>query len=310
MKNLILLFSASLFCLQLVAQNVSSDYRTLAAEGMSLYKSKDYKASGMKFNEAFRMNGDKGLIDDRYNAACSWALAGFPDSAFVQLERIITKAKYDDFNHIIIDIDLNSLHSDKRWQPLIDNVKKNKEEAERHLDKPLVQKLDSIYRTDQGNRLAIDSVQNKYGTDSKEWNALMEKMRSDDSLNLITVTQILDKHGWLGPDIVGQRGSTTLWLVIQHSNLKTMEKYFPMMKEAVKNGKASAANLALLEDRIEMNNNRPQIYGSQLRMEGGKYVLWKIKDEANVNKRRAEVGLEPLEEYLKYWNIDYEVPGK
>jgi len=30
-----------------------------------------------------------------------------------------------------------------------------------------------------------------------------------------------------------------------------------------------------------------------------------FKDEENVNKSRKEVGLQPLEEYLKLWDIKY-----
>jgi len=40
----------------------------------------------------------------------------------------------------------------------------------------------------------------------------------------------------------------------------------------------------------------------------GKYEFFPIKDEADVNKRRASVGLEPLEEYAKYFEINYVLP--
>jgi len=310
MKKLVLFFAGLSAAVFVYAQSNSPSYRTLAKEAMSLYYAKDYKASAMKFSEAFRANGGKGLVDDRYNAACSWALAGYPDSAFFNLERIAAKANYDDYNHITVDSDLNSLHKDKRWNRLLKTIKANKEKEEAHLNKPLVRQLDSIEQSDQGTRMMMDSVEKTYGQNSKEWNALMMKMHQNDSLNLIQVVSILDKYGWPGTDVIGNRGSTTLWLVIQHADLATQEKYLPMVKEAVKAGKTSAANLALLEDRIEMFNGRPQIYGSQITMENGKYVIYKIKDEANVNKRRAEVGLEPLEDYVKNWDIDYKVPEK
>ncbi len=55
-----------------------------------------------------------------------------------------------------------------------------------------------------------------------------------------------------------------------------------------------------------------QIYGSQIHRDQktGKYFVAPIEDEQNVNKRRAAVGLEPLEEYAKQWNIDYKLPMK
>ena len=80
------------------------------------------------------------------------------------------------------------------------------------------------------------------------------------------------------------------------------------MKDAVKKGNANGSDLALLIDRIEMFNGRPQVYGSQIQYIDGKYTIYKIIDEKNVNKRRSEVGLQPLEEYVKIWNIDYKLP--
>jgi len=192
------------------------------------------------------------------------------------------------------------LHSDKRWQPLLDMVKANKEKLEVNLDKALVAQLDSIHTEDQKYRMQIDEIDKKYGWESKEMKALWKIINEKDSINLIKVKFILDKYGWMGPDVVGQTGSSTLFLVIQHSDLKTQEKYLPMMKEAVQNKKASPSQLALLVDRIEMGNGRPQIYGSQLNTDkNGKTTLYKIIDEPNVNKRRSEVGLQPLENYVK-----------
>src|SRR5436190_12861202 len=50
-----------------------------------------------------------------------------------------------------------------------------------------------------------------------------------DSTNLAKVSSIIDKHGWLGKSQIGNRANYTLWLVIQHADLKTQEKYLPLM---------------------------------------------------------------------------------
>ena len=147
----------------------------------------------------------------------------------------------------------------------------------------------------------MDTVQRQYGYDSKEMKSLIKTMNETDSINLIKVRNILDQHGWLGPDSIGRAGNQTVFLVIQHADPKTQEMYLPMMREAVKSGRAERSHLALLIDRVEMNNGRPQIYGSQINGD----TIYKILDEANVNKRRAEVGLGPLEEYAKGFNINY-----
>ena len=165
--------------------------------------------------------------------------------------------------------------------------------------------LDSVYVIDQKYRGLIDDTMKKYGNNSKETISMWKVIELNDSMNLEIVTQIIDKYGWLGSNIIGIAANKTLFLVIQHSNLKTMEKYLPIMKVATNNGNASKRSLAMLEDRVEMINKRPQIYGTQVQFIDGKYVLYKTLDEKNLNKRRAEVGLDTIEDYLKNWDIEY-----
>lgn len=120
---------------------------------------------------------------------------------------------------------------------------------------------------------------------------------------------ILDKYGWLGIDEIGEKANTALFMVIQHAGHSKQVKYLPMMRQAVKDGKAKANQLALLEDRVLADQGKPQIYGSQVRVtKTGKYEFFPIADERNVNKRRATVGLEPLEAYARYFGIDYHLP--
>lgn len=308
MRNIILL----LFCITTnLCLGQTKEYLIFIKKADSLYRVKDYRNSASNYSSAFKANGWKGLASDRYNAACSWALTGNADSAFFQLDRIARKANYSNYGHITTDSDLDGLHSDKRWLPLIDRVKQNKDKAEANLNRPLANQLDSIFSEDQKYRLMLDGIEKKYGYESNEMMNLWKTIRQKDSINLIKVTTILDKFGWLGADVVGGQGNTTLFLVIQHSDQKTQEKYLPMMREAVKNGKAQGSSLALLEDRVALGQGKKQIYGSQIHTDKtGKYFVAPIEDETNVNLRRAAVGLEPLEDYVKHWNIDYKVPKK
>lgn len=284
-------------------------YTELVGKAFTLYEQKDYRGSGAMYSAAFEALGWKGTSHDRYNAACSWALAGEPDSAFFQLKRITEWMDYANLRHISNDTDLNSLHTDKRWQEVITLVKANKERLEVNYDKPLVAKLDSIYEEDQGLRNQIASVEAEYGRDSKEMKAHWRRIWVADSLNQIKVLRILDERGWLGPDVVGPTGSSALFLVIQHADLATQEKYLPMMREAVKDGRASGNNLALLEDRVLMRNGKHQRYGSQIGRdpETGEHYLSPLEDPDDVDARRASVGLGPLADYLRNWDLTWDV---
>jgi len=309
MKQLTFIFAFILTTTLTFGQNIPKAYFDLIKKADSLYSAKDFINSANNYSSAFKANGWKGLPNDQYNAACAWSLAAVPDSAFFQLDRIATKSNYTNYGHITSDTDLNSLHNDSRWKPLLEVIKQNKDKAEANYNKPLVAQLDSIFTEDQMYRKQIADIDKKYGSNSKEmknhWKIIQEK----DSINLIKVKAILDKYGWLGADIVGGQGNTTLFLVIQHSDQATQEKYLPMMREAVKNGKAKGSSLALLEDRVALGQGKRQIYGSQIwrDQETQAYYVAPLEDPANVDKRRAEVKLGPLAEYVNRWQIKWDV---
>lgn len=307
MKKLTLLVFCIITLNTLFAQ-APRNYNALIKEALDLYQNKEYLKSGEKFSEAFYTLGDRGRTNDRYNAACSWALANQSDSAFVQLFKIAKNANYTNLDHITKDTDLNSLHEDKRWKEVIDIVKSNKEKAEINYDRPLIAKLDSIYDEDQKYRIELDSIEKKHGRDSKQVKKQWKIINEKDSLNLIEVTKILDERGWLGRDVIGIKGNSTLFLVIQHADFKTQEKYLPMMREAVLKGKASAGDIALLEDRVALRKGEKQIYGSQIgrNPETGEYYIMPLIDPDNVDNRRAEMGLGPIESYLSNWNLTWD----
>jgi len=169
--------------------------------------------------------------------------------------------------------------------------------------------LDSIYMEDQKYRGEIISIHDHYGRESEEIKALWKKINKADSCNRIIVESILDEYGWLGPEQIGQRANSALFLVVQHSYLETQEKYLPMMRQAVKEGKAKSQSLALLEDRVRLRQGGLQIYGSQIGQDeetGEMYVL-PLMEPGKVNERRANVGLGAIEDYISHWGLEWDV---
>lgn len=64
---------------------------------------------------------------DGYNAAAFWSLVNEPDSAFFYLNKIVNSETnhFTDLKKISTDKDFTTLHSDLRWQTLIEQIKKN-----------------------------------------------------------------------------------------------------------------------------------------------------------------------------------------
>jgi hypothetical protein len=287
-----------------VAQS-SEKYTEITRQAMDLYESGSYKRAAETYTKAFRANGWKAYRADRYNAACAWTLAGNKDSAFYQLFKVADAFKYDNYDRIAFDSVLISLNNDQRWIQLLNIVKRNIGKEEAKLNKALLKLMDSVYHDDQAYRFQEISVDKEFGPASAEGKNIRRIIHEKDSINEIIVSDILDKYGWLGKEVVGSNGNATIALVLQHSSLNTQQKYLPMMRAAVKNKKADAEDLAILEDMVLIRQGKMQSYGTYLVgiMQPRKYYMAPMEDPANVDKRRATLGLGTLDEYVRNWGF-------
>ncbi len=295
------------FCFSILPYFANSQsYKELSSQAIAAYDKQDFASAVKLFRSAFLLdNTNRG---DSYDAACSAALAGDKELAFEWLA-LAQKNGWTNLNHMKSDKDLVSLHSDARWKQITDAIQIEVDKIEAKYDKALQKQLLDIHKEDQEIRLAYIEARKTHGFKSRQVDSLGQIMQEKDNINLPKVTAILDKYGWVGPDLVGGQANQTLFLVIQHSNLETQQKYLPMMREAVKNKKANGGSLALLEDRVALGLGKRQTYGSQIgtnETTGKNYVL-PLDDADNVDKRRAEVGLGSLADYVKRWDIIWDV---
>ena len=280
---------------------------SLRSQALAAYHNKHYQEAGQRYEESFRQPAAQPPAGDFYNAACSWALASESTKAFQNLDRA-TRAGWDDVAHLQADSDLDALHADKRWPPMLRKLQATVAQAEAKLNQPLKRELAEIRELDQGLRQQITPTEKKFGFKSPQLDSLWRQMQRTDARNLVRVTAIIDQYGWPGKSLVGRSGSVTVFLVIQHSDLTTMQKYLPLMRQATAKGEMEKQSLALVEDRVLTFQNKPQIYGSQLHTDPqtGKTEFLPIADEAHVDERRARMGLEPLADYARGFGLNYQ----
>lgn len=268
-------------------------YDSLIGIAEQAFNSNDYGSAAVYFNRAFDELGRKGTPKDRYAAAISWAMLHESDSSFLNLYRLADKTNYLEFHLLIAEKRFEYLHEDSRWNELLKKINPLNENYNDSLSKILL----SISESDQKYRMMLDAERRPYAQEASDsFKSILKMMRHHDSLNLLKVISLIDSFGWLSPNQVGREANSALWLVIQHSDLKTQLKYFPMMEEAVKNGKALRSHLAYLEDRILMNQGKKQRYGTQYKLNetSKRMEIWSVEDPINLNKRRESVGLPPM----------------
>lgn len=264
----------------------------------SLFLCGEYAQSSAMFDKAFQEERDiQGY--HLYNAACAAALAGDADVAFQRLFARLEKEPgwySETFEH---DEDLMSLHGDARWKVFVDSNTVRQERAERHFDRPLRQRLKQIGRTDQAIRHQFLRAFNAQPRNQAKVDSLEREMQRIDRQNQKEICDILDKRGFVGSQVVGD-ACEVFWVVIQHASAKQQRKYLPEFQKAVARGDMSLWQVAMMEDRIDMFEGRPQKYGSQtVEAPDGSMVLYQLLDPMKVDTWRKEVGMEPLAEYLR-----------
>ncbi len=239
--------------------------------------------------------------EDWYNAARLAAKTGHKTWAFQYLHRA-TQQCFTDIDHLKSHPSFLPLQSDRRWKPLLHAMQQKLNQT----DTVLRQQLIDIQQIDQNGHIHVREINRKYGYDSDSAKIAIQQLQHQDSLNLIQVTTILDKYGWLGADQIGAWATQGLYLVIQHSNLPVRKKYLPLFQATVQRKQAHKANLAHLEDRIAVEEGRRQEYGTQAYRDSItlRLHLYPIAEPKSVDKRRAKMGLEPLSVYLKASGIE------
>lgn len=153
-------------------------------------------------------------------------------------------------------------------------------------------------------------VAEKFDPHSAENAAIVAKQNAIDDANIKRLGEIVERNGWPKRSVLGWKAASAAFAVVQHGSLADQQRFLPLVREAAANGEALPRNLAVLEDRILVREGKPQIYGSQIAVDPvtQKHSFHAIDDEANVDRRRAAVGLDPLVEYAKRLGFVYEPP--
>lgn len=128
-----------------------------------------------------------------------------------------------------------------------------------------------------------------------------------DADRTLRLREIIEEFGWPTISLVGKDGASAAWLIAQHSDFDVgfQEQALELMEEALEAGEVDPTDVAYLEDRVAVNRGRPQTYGTQIRCRGGRArPATPIVDPAHVDELRAEVGMEPLDEYLDLFEED------
>lgn len=282
-------------------------FDSLYKQAVAAEEAEDYSLALARYDAAFGAFGDDFPTAPIYTSAFYVAYnSGEWDKAIFYLDKytndcIVNEKEY----RLLIGAEkFTPLRNHPQWHTILLKI-----DSKRKAYGEVYEELLHIGARDQALRQMMKCAEEKL-KDSLQIRYFYELMNQEDSLNLLAVEAIIEKHGWLGNYQVGKDGNRILMQVIQHNDLATQEKYLPLIRASVEQGQTDAASLAFLEDRIRLYQGRYQIYGTQVIKDGEIYRVFPIEDPDQVDARRAKLHFEPLVEYLNFFDIKINSPDE
>ncbi|MFO7620592.1 MAG: DUF6624 domain-containing protein [Bacteroidales bacterium] len=273
----------------------------------SLFLAGSIKAAVTEYRKMYAHN--KNNRDIIYNYACALSRAGETDSSLMYLK---IAAKIDPAISTLTDPDLLAVRESEGWEDfeneLISSV--NIKTGNSIKDIAYAKSLWKLMCLDQSGFYETGIAVRNLGPDSPVVTALRRLQSWQNERNLAELEALLDSKGWPERSQVGSTAAGAAFFVLQHSNAKAQEKYIGMFEAACRKNEGNWQQYALMFDRMRMNQDKPQRYGTHHYLDPAKGrtdELYPLEDESRVDEWRKEIGLEPLKDYLTRTGIKYKL---
>jgi outer membrane protein OmpA-like peptidoglycan-associated protein len=275
----------------------------LKSKGAEDPQSDNNSEEGRKTNRRVEVKPSRySPAEQYYFHATRCALSNQRDSAYFFMNKWLNTGTFSNYTLIFFDTDLQNLQKDKRWDSIGQEIKLK---YNRFAKPKLAFWLDSLSNADQIFRTYIFPREKKINTRRLDTlsDKVGDKLRdSFDKSNLVALKKLLDRYGWPKVSEVGQKAAYAAFLIIDHSDLKTMKTYLPTLESHCKINEAKWEWYAMMFDRIRIDEKLPQKYGTQYIQEGANpkaFVLAPIEEPDKVDEYRKQVGLGSIENIPK-----------
>lgn len=197
-----------------------------------------------------------------------------------------------------------------RFAETFDEAMENIRDSRRHRfdrDEPIrsiQQRLAELWQRDQAGRFAYINLQTDDEAGAEFWAARLSVAYStqtdEDSKRFIE--DVLQDYHWIDRDQFGDVYADHAWIMVQHADdyPDFQAEVLGRMRTLLESGNLRRRHYAYLHDRVAVNRDNPQYYGTQptWECEDGQLSLAPLEDPENVNERRAAMGLNSVEEGL------------
>lgn len=299
---IISLFSFTVLFAQ--TKNDKNDYQVLLSKASLYHLQKNPDEAIPLYEKAFRLHTPDAL--NAYKAAGVYALKKNTTKAFYYLEFALSKG-WTEAQQLVGDPYFTGLktHSPKKWKQLQGKAFMKENQFIASLRLPDLRK--------EINQLTIHEQSLRYKrAQAKDPDSLIEidnQIHNTDSKNYQRAKEIIQKYGWPKKQEIGTDGQNNLWLIIQHADHDVLfqKKVLKEMEKLKGTNELNLENYAFLYDRIKINLNYKQRYGTQVSWtkNGEASSFQPIETENLVDNKRADMGLLPLHIYALSYGFTY-----
>src|ERR1044072_7604271 len=124
----------------------------------------------------------------------------------------------------------------------------------------------------------------------------LHKLYEEDTVRLC---QIIKTNGWPTTALVSNEGVFATFQILKNANFELQRDLLPVIIAAIKKDPFQKVEFAGLYDRLRVGAGMKQLFGTQAVSMGGFLVLYPIEDQANLDARRKEFGLSPIDNYIE-----------
>jgi tetratricopeptide (TPR) repeat protein len=263
----------------------------------SLFNEGSIKETVAEYKKMHLLNpGDRTVV---YNYACALSRYGQIDSALKYLNIYVNM---DPGLRPLTDPDLLAIRESGKWDDFENNlILINNKSGNTIKDIGYAKALWRLQCMDQYCFYETLLAVRKLGPDSPVVTAMRRLQNMQNQKNVEDLGVLLEEKGWPKRSQVGPEAAGAAFFVLQHSNASAQEKYLPMFEKCCRENEADWQQYALMFDRMRMNRNLPQRYGTHYNLDNratNERILYPLEDEKKVEEWRREIGLEPLKDYL------------
>jgi len=133
-----------------------------------------------------------------------------------------------------------------------------------------------------------------------------EKLHKAYDEHMARLCEIIKANGWPTTALVDEDGVSATYHILKNAGTYDLQRdLLPVIVAVIKKDPIQKKDFAGVYDRLRVTAGMKQLFGTQAVSMGGFLVLYPIEDEEDVDSRRAEYGLPPMDQYTKVLEGSY-----